>query len=836
MALSRVQALDDIARQLAAWRSSAGNPSFSRIAERVAELRRSRGVHPRERSPGRTTVFDCFTPGRKRVDVDLLVDIAQTLGVDEDELYAWRLRCTLAQGASSPTLPAGRRLPARPEHFLGRDAQLDACLAASGPVLVLGMAGAGKSALAVEALRARVERGDASSVITVSLRADGAASSAAVLDTLARMLGSPWDDRDPGERARSIVATLRDRHVAVLLDDVMDAEAIRPLLDAGVSTPLVVTSRVDLDAEVERVPVEPWLHEETLALWRRMVGAERIDAEPEAARALSEFVGGLPLAATLTAVRLRDQRTWSLADHALRLRAGGLRLDEALHESIALSVAALSAPAYRMLRLISVQPCSVLLTSWAAALAGVPDVTSAELLEELVSARCIAVSPTMQAEDSAGIRIHALVRALGSERSWDEDPQSERDAAIDRLADAMLRNAWAATDVLHPGFLWRNRGGRTLEPVGDATRAAAFLDGALPAFLELAEAGLERAPRLTVEIGAVLGRHLDNTGQYRAGQVLHAQAVAAARQIQDPVGEAIAELDLGQNGVRLGRADARDHLDRAARLAAIADVPRVRMSADNALGILSAQSGDMDEALSRFRASLDEARAGGAVELIAPLTDNIAIILRQRGDLEGALVHHRAAQEDAQRRGDDGGAARTLANLSEVQLLLGDNVGARESAVRAGEIAETLGMAVTSAYATGNLGLALLAEGDANAALELFAQALDAARDMGSWSLEASVLNNIGEAYAPWDTGAALDAFVAADAIGVREGLSGERVRSLRGRGRLAIAAGRIDDARDLLAEAVGVLGDQASPEADALRAELAALGPRPADGRLSGD
>ena len=83
---------DAFAEDLQRLRISAGNVSYSAIAERVAAAREARGANASAARVARSTVYDAFQPGRRRVDADLIADIALALGESDAEAAGWRAR------------------------------------------------------------------------------------------------------------------------------------------------------------------------------------------------------------------------------------------------------------------------------------------------------------------------------------------------------------------------------------------------------------------------------------------------------------------------------------------------------------------------------------------------------------------------------------------------------------------------------------------------------------------------------------------------------------------------------------------------------------------------
>lgn len=96
-----VSTLDELAARLRDLRAWAGNPSFTRLVKDVAAVRAARGL-PGDERPGRVTVYECFRSGRRRVDVELLVDIVAALGVDRAGQVAWHCAHRVVSSSATP--------------------------------------------------------------------------------------------------------------------------------------------------------------------------------------------------------------------------------------------------------------------------------------------------------------------------------------------------------------------------------------------------------------------------------------------------------------------------------------------------------------------------------------------------------------------------------------------------------------------------------------------------------------------------------------------------------------------------------------------------------------
>ncbi|MER5749020.1 BTAD domain-containing putative transcriptional regulator [Streptomyces sp. NPDC002088] len=231
--------------------------------------------------------------------------------------------------AAAPHPPRPAQLPPAPAYFTGRSDVLDALrrtLAADSPavaaadsgeggpvplVVVSGMAGVGKSALALyvaHGLRERFPDGQ------LYLNLHGATpgmtplTPAQALAALLRDLGT--EPRRIPEHPDAAAALLRSllapTRTLMVLDDAAHAAQVRPLLPAGTGCAVIVTSRSPLTAldGARRFPLAPLSDEDSAALLRAVSGRDALDA----AHPLVELTGRLPLALRVVAARLAARR------------------------------------------------------------------------------------------------------------------------------------------------------------------------------------------------------------------------------------------------------------------------------------------------------------------------------------------------------------------------------------------------------------------------------------------------------------------------------------------------------------------------------------------------
>ncbi|MFD4024268.1 BTAD domain-containing putative transcriptional regulator [Streptomyces sp. NPDC058576] len=227
-----------------------------------------------------------------------------------------------AAGGFAPSAASGvGPVPAVP-HFTGRAAEAAAMAARltepppPGPedhrpltVLVSGAPGIGKSALARH----------------VALIVRDAFPAGQLLVRMTRADGEPRTAEEAAADVAAALAAAGAGRALLILDDVVDADQVRPLLtlkgDAGDGPDLavVVTSRMGLGGLiathggwVQRLTA--FTEAESHALLLAALGAERVEAEPRAAHRLAAVCGHFPAALRILTARLLTRPGLRLAD------------------------------------------------------------------------------------------------------------------------------------------------------------------------------------------------------------------------------------------------------------------------------------------------------------------------------------------------------------------------------------------------------------------------------------------------------------------------------------------------------------------------------------------
>lgn len=398
-----------------------------------------------------------LTPGREIQDLQLaILTHDESLQSPGEESVQW-------PGERPVTGP--RMLPADIGDFTGREADLamiEEVLGgprdASGRARILaisGLAGVGKTTLAVRAAH-RLRDAYPDGQLFARL-ADGRARPADTAETLAAFLhalGVAGTSVPQGVEARSSLyrSLLAGRRMLVILDNATDEARVRPLLPAGESCGVIVTSRRRLGGLPDAALAD--LHvmspEESLSMLRRIVGRHRVNGDPPSTEELSRLCAGLPLALRVVGARLAIRPDWRLSDLAGRLRDERERLstlrsrDLEVRSSFALSYNALSSDARRMFRLLGL-PNVPDIPEWLAAAVLDTSVAGArDLLDELVDARLIDVTPPGEGT-APRYRFHDLVRLYARERAEAEERADERRAALVRAFGALL----VLTEIAH---------------------------------------------------------------------------------------------------------------------------------------------------------------------------------------------------------------------------------------------------------------------------------------------------------------------------------------------------------------------------------------------------
>ncbi|WP_433538308.1 BTAD domain-containing putative transcriptional regulator [Micromonospora sp. CA-249363] len=334
-----------------------------------------------------------------------------------------------------PVDPQGRRvpheLPCPSAPFVGRRAELarlgDALADARRQpvtVAVFGMAGTGKSALALRAAAAALDAfpdGQLHLDLGGSV-ADTPPPPLQVATRVLRALHPGADEPAPAgiaEARARVRSLLFDRRVLLVLDNATDAAQVDGLLPVRGGCALLVTSRTPVTSgDAPALRLDPLPAADALALLRATAGDRPVDDEPEAASAVVSLCERLPLALRTVSGRLTEGPHWSLSRLARLLRDERYRLAETgLGPRLGASYRRLGSAAPIFLRLGRAHPGPVT-AELTAALTGAPPEDAARALDRLVAAQL--------AEPAGPGRFHIgdLVRLYAAELAANEAAQT----------------------------------------------------------------------------------------------------------------------------------------------------------------------------------------------------------------------------------------------------------------------------------------------------------------------------------------------------------------------------------------------------------------------------
>ncbi|MFI6866956.1 BTAD domain-containing putative transcriptional regulator [Nocardia sp. NPDC050406] len=560
---------------------------------------------------------------------------------------------------NAPTTPA--QLPPDAADFTGRRKLVQRMCAEFDeahtlPILaVSGMSGVGKTTLAVHvAHRVRDRFPDGQLYVDLHGAAAVPADPAHVLGGFLRALGIPEREVPAGveQRAALFRSTVSGRRVFVLLDDASDGAQVVPLLPGSPGCAVLVTARRPMTTlpGVRPNALGVLERDEATELFSRIVGVERVHAEPEATQRIVDLCGLLPMAIRIVAARVAARPSWTIASEAGRLAADrdSLRCfrtgDLALEAAFRAGYEQLSDDAARTFRLLAVADLPDLPLSAIAAVLDRTEPAAEELCEALVD------RGMLESTGRGRYHYHELMRlfALGLRDHATQDTASvAADPSVDvvaRLLDHYLASMKNVLRVRHPNLTLplaaTTAVGERLCDLWDTQR-----------FLELERRNLAALYRLAAN------------GRPQHREVAADLAIAAAETLL--AGDSTVDLEQALDSlIRATSADGAETACRRARLAlafallvefgepdrAAAELRQVLDGIDLATdtwvggaanlltGVLALAGGDIDGAIARFRTALRLYRIGASAECVRVAYAMLARAHAVAGDDRAALA------------------------------------------------------------------------------------------------------------------------------------------------------------------------------------------------------
>jgi tetratricopeptide (TPR) repeat protein len=541
-----------------------------------------------------------------------------------------------------------------PEHFLGRDdalAAIDTALARyNGRVAITalhGLRGVGKTTLAA----AYAERHRSDYRATWWIRAQTPDGMRADLVALGVRLNWVAPDEKEEPAFKIVMERLVHEGEGILLihDNAVDADGIKPYLPRGGAARVLVTSNAHAWRGVA-APVE-------IRLWPKETGADYLiartgrTAEHAAALALSEALGGLPLAHEQAAAYC-ERLDLPLAEYAKRFIATPAKfLDDARHApaeyhdgltvaktfGLAIDEAAKLHPAAEPLivhaALLAPEPIPLFLFSRGREKLGEPLASMLEgdgLDEAVATLRTFALIDRETVADerdpaitTESIRLHRLVRRVAAARCEGEARENAQRALVEALVAVYPENIWRDP---HAWRLSRRLDPLTLALVGDDVSAPKGVEQRTAELLVFAGQYRQHALAAFAEARPLHERALAIREKVLGAE--HPDTASSLNNLADPL---LAQGDL---------AGARRLCERALAIdekVLGAEHPTVATSLNN-LGYLLKAQGDLAGARPLYERALAirEKVLGAEHPRTTTSLNNLANLLRAQGDLAGA--------------------------------------------------------------------------------------------------------------------------------------------------------------------------------------------------------
>jgi DNA-binding SARP family transcriptional activator/tetratricopeptide (TPR) repeat protein len=639
--------------------------------------------------------------------------LTDELGIDPGPAAqeAHRAVLTRSDGAAPPAArqPKPAQLPPSPAYFVGRERHIAAVREAltaradrAAVVAVSGMAGVGKSALALH-LAESLQDDFPDGQLFVNLR--GATAGLAPLEPvqaltlLLRDLGVDPSraGADPDAAAALLRTRLARTRTLLVLDDAASAAQVRPLLPAGPGCAALITSRAALTTlDGRHIRLAPLSPAEGVAMVRLTIGElqtpltgeparqdqrtgsragagaqdnratvpprsdpeGRTPPDEEAGLRLVALCGGLPLALRIATARLTSRSGMPLAQLVEQLEATEERLDRL--ELDDLSVRQSLAVAHDALRR-SARPVDTA-AAVALGLLGVVDLPTysapvmARLMDDTESRagaaldRLVDVALLEETGCPGRYAPHDLVRDFARELAAVHLAPAERAHAASRALTWYLAAMTRTTKVLFPTAYEQRRLAAYDDPTCPITTTAEALawgdeeGGNLAAFVRHPWEHPADATRALALVRAAY-TYLRFRARYEEMGRLNEFGAGRARELGDPAAEAFALDDLAGQHFETGRFDASlTLLERAHALwLQVGDHPMV-LAALNKRALLLEQSGRLDEAVTVLEESLRLCVDAGNAHEEARALSSLGNVY-QWTDPSRALEYHRRSIE-----------------------------------------------------------------------------------------------------------------------------------------------------------------------------------------------
>lgn len=404
-------------------------------------------------------------PNLRNVAVNVTADVLVQAGTIHN--------LTTSQAVSGRvSLPKPQQLPPTIRDFVGRDeylAALDSLLfngrngvsiGASTIAILAGMAGVGKTTLAVHWARRTAERFP-DGVLFANVRGYGPSDAAApteIMEGFLRALGVTVEQMPAriDEQAGLFRSLTAEKKILVLIDNVSSAGQVRPLLPAAPGCFAIVTSRDSLTGLVavegaEKITVDVLTPSEALTLATGILGTDRAAEQPNSVENLVRLCARLPLALRIAATQAADTCV-SLLDVVAELAADDHRLrvlsqsgDERteIRAVFDWSYRRLEPSQARLFRCLGLHPGPEFSLSAAATIAN-SDRSATRLLMN-----CLIKSHMVERVDSKRYRMHDLLRDYAANLAVEHEAEVDREHILITLLEFYVQTLYQCDRIIY---------------------------------------------------------------------------------------------------------------------------------------------------------------------------------------------------------------------------------------------------------------------------------------------------------------------------------------------------------------------------------------------------
>jgi DNA-binding SARP family transcriptional activator len=752
---------------------------LGRHAELVSELQRLSAEHPLDETVLAHRMTALYRCGRHTDALDIYQQARgrfTQMGIEPSarvrELQRSVLRHAPELAAPPPrgrptAQPTPNYLPLSASEFVGREEEIARLTSTVSrdterTKVIAGMAGIGKTALAIEAAKRMAGYYPGAHLYLkfgTYESSETALDAAAALRRLLEMTGTPLNQIPFDLRGmmalwqRELVA----RKMIVILDDVPGADAVEPLLPKDGECLVIVTSRDRLHLPGSfTISLDVLPMHEASALFTRTAGQGKIDDSAIVAKAV-RICGCLPLAITLTASRLRESSPATLAefvDNMEEMHGFPNGFAGASHELMAtfeLSYRGLTTREQEFFRRLGVSSCSDFSVKTAAVAADVTDHESKAFLDVLLERHLIEQSAQQR------FRLHDLLKSYAEFRARQDDSAGEQRGSLLRTLNYFLYNSDRADRLLYPHrrrapvpFSQRSE----VEPVvGSVIEAQDWLESEWHNILRAADFSVKNELQwYCSETAYVLSEFMDVRGSWGEATEVHSHALQACRDTSDLSGIARASLDLSLVNQRRGRYGiALERAEEALSLYKRTGNRHGQALATDRIGTIQYYLGRFREALAYDHEARELYREAGDRSGEAVTIFNAGVSSLNLGRSSESIKQFKEALAIFEHTENPRGRVKAMNSIAEIKMRQGHHREALQIYKEALSLCESMGARRERAVIEQNIGIVYLYKKLPQDALHVFRNALATYRDMDDLPGQACAMCDIGDAYLGMD-------------------------------------------------------------------------------------